>query len=156
MRKQGLTRRDLRTLALWAIFSEEVGKASPEETIHEFAREFGGGEGTGFLDTTTLSYAKKLVSAVHEHMSEIDRAIDKRSRTWPRERMPKVDLSILRLALAEIVYLKEVPLEVAIDEALDLADEFSTHASPKFINGVLMGALEELGYAVQSAKKRRL
>ena len=53
--------------------------------------------------------------------------------------MPRVDLAILRLAVGEILYVKEAPFEVVIDEALEMCKEFSTHASPRFVNGVIMG-----------------
>jgi len=93
-----------------------------------------------------------LFLAAVNNVSEIDNAISRASQGWQISRMPKIDLSILRLALAEANYLKETPLEVVIDEALELSKEFSTHASPRFVNGVLMGIFREIGYVPKSTK----
>ena len=70
--------------------------------------------------------------------------IARASQGWALSRMPKVDLAILRLAVAEVLYVKSAPLEVVINEALELCKEFSTHASPRFVNGVLMGIFREV------------
>jgi len=144
LRKRGITRRDARILALWALFAWEVGRA-PEETIDDLFRELCLQKGVPDTPDENLLYSKKIVSSVKDNIEELDKAIARASKGWPLARMPKTDLTILRLAVAEVIYLK-VPLEVAINEALDLAREFSTHASPKFLNGVLMGVFREMGY----------
>lgn len=90
-----------------------------------------------------LKYSERLFLSAVEHLKEIDSLISRVSQGWALSRMPKVDLTILRLALAEFLYVQEAPLEVVIDEALELCKEFSTPASPKFVNGVLMGIVRE-------------
>ncbi len=139
-----MKRHESRILALSALFCWEVGKGSPQDAFSQVAKDFfGAGTEPGSVDQ--YSYSGKLFLAAVTNVSEIDRAISKASQGWPVSRMPKVDLSILRLAVAEANYLKETPLEVVIDEALELSKEFSTYASPRFVNGVLMGVFRQLG-----------
>ena len=106
-----------------------------------------GGCGEAGPQRALFAYAKTLFLTAAGSAGEIDPLIAKASQGWQISRMPKVDLSILRLALAEVLYLKETPMEIVIDEALELSKEFSTHASPRFVNGVLMGILREMGHA---------
>ena len=70
-------------------------------------------------------------------MSEIDEIITNNSKKWKKERISKVDIAILRLAIYEIYFSQEVPNSVAINEAVELAKEFGTEQSPAFINGIL-------------------
>ncbi|HHW27831.1 MAG TPA: transcription antitermination factor NusB [Firmicutes bacterium] len=151
MTTKTMRRHDARIMALSALFCWEVGKFSPEEAFSGVARDFF--DAPGAADKVThYNYAGKLFLAAVNNVSEIDNAISRASQGWPISRMPRIDLSILRLALAEANYLKEVPLEVVIDEALELSKEFSTHASPRFVNGVLMGIFREMGYVPKSTK----
>ena len=73
---------------------------------------------------------------VHEHMEEIDAILAGAAKGWDVERMNKVDLAILRLAVYEMKF-DEVPVAVAINEAVELAKKFSSDEAPAFINGVL-------------------
>lgn len=68
---------------------------------------------------------------------ELDKAINENTEGWTVSRMNRVDLSVIRLALYEMRYDDEVPLRVAINEAVDLAREYGGDESPKFVNGVL-------------------
>ncbi|MCD8038055.1 MAG: transcription antitermination factor NusB [Lachnospiraceae bacterium] len=72
-----------------------------------------------------------------ERLDEIDAMINKQAKGWTTERMGKVDVTILRLAVYEIVFDDDVPAGVAINEAVELAKKFGQEASPGFINGVL-------------------
>jgi len=138
-----MTRRDARIVALSALFCWEVGKIQPQEALRHLESEFWNQSGADI--SRGFDYAGKLVAAAASHAGQIDGAIDRASHGWPVMRMPKVDLCIIRLAVAEAVYLRGAPLEVVVDEALELAKEFGTHASPRFVNGVLMGVLREFG-----------
>jgi transcription antitermination protein NusB len=81
-------------------------------------------------------FMETLVRGASEHASEIDRRITEKSENWRLERMPAVDRNILRLAVYEMNELK-TPAPVVIDEALELARQFSGDESVSFINGVL-------------------
>ena len=82
-------------------------------------------------------YARENADGIVDHQDEIDEQITTHSRDWKLERMPAVDRALLRIAVWEILYNDEVPTAVAIDEAVELAKEFSTDDSGAFVHGVL-------------------
>ncbi|WP_314647483.1 transcription antitermination factor NusB [uncultured Microbacterium sp.] len=82
-------------------------------------------------------YAREIVDGIIDHRDEIDEHITTHSRDWKLDRMPAVDRALLRIGAWEIVYNDEVPTAVAIDEAVELAKEFSTDDSGAFVHGVL-------------------
>ena len=79
---------------------------------------------------------KKYV-AVKEHLSEIDAMINDKAENWSVERMGKVELTILRLAIFEMKFDDDVPVNVAINEAVELAKKFGQDNSGAFVNGIL-------------------
>ena len=85
-----------------------------------------------------------LVVGVGEHVEELDAAIAARAKGWTLVRMPVLDLNILRLGAYELAHRPEVPLAVAIDEAVELAKRFSTDDSGRFVNGVLSALVDDL------------
>lgn len=82
-------------------------------------------------------YAREIVDGVADHLDEIDELIASYSQGWSIDRMPNVDRSVLRIASWEILHNPEMPVAVAIDEAVELAKEYSTEDSGRFVNGVL-------------------
>ncbi|MGD9607594.1 MAG: transcription antitermination factor NusB [Leucobacter sp.] len=82
-------------------------------------------------------YAREIVDGVADHRDEIDELIAGYAQGWTLERMPNVDRALLRLTAWEILHNPEVPTAVAIDEAVELAKEYSTDDSARFVNGVL-------------------
>lgn len=84
------------------------------------------------------SYVKKLTDGFLQKKEEIDAIINENLVDWNFDRLSKIDLSIMRIALYELKYLK-VPYKVAINEAVELAKQYSGDKSPSFINGVLGG-----------------
>jgi transcription antitermination protein NusB len=87
-------------------------------------------------------YAAELVRGVQAHREEIDRLLAENSRGWTLDRMPAVDRNILRIGGYELLWGSEVPEAVAISEAVLLAGDVSTDASPAFVNGLLARLLE--------------
>ena len=85
-----------------------------------------------------------LVSGVEAHRDRLDEAIAARARGWTIERMPVIDLNVLRLAAFELAERPEVPIAVVLDEAVELSKRFSTDDSPRFVNGVLSALVEDL------------
>ncbi len=83
------------------------------------------------------NYAKMLVRNVVTHLPEIDRKIDESAKQWRVERFQKMDLMLLRLAVAELQYNPQVETATVIDETLELADRFTDEDSKKFIHGIL-------------------
>ena len=83
------------------------------------------------------TYIETKYKAVLEKISEIDALIDEKSKDWKTKRMNKADLAILRLAVYEMKYEDDIPVKVAINEAVELAKMYGTDNSPSFVNGVL-------------------
>ena len=82
-------------------------------------------------------FATALVEAVEENLERIDALVSAASVDWELSRMPVVDLSVLRIAVAELISWPETPVAVILDEAVELAKQFSTEESGGFVNGVL-------------------
>lgn len=84
-----------------------------------------------------IEFAQSIVSGVSENLESIDSIIGSAAVGWTVDRMPKVDLSILRVAVYEIRFGREVPPAVAVNEAVELAKVYCDERSPRFINGLL-------------------
>ena len=82
-------------------------------------------------------FAVELVEGTTSHLEVIDELLQNTSKNWKLHRMPVVDLSILRCAAYEILYLSDIDPATSINEAVEIAKIYSTPDSPKFINGVL-------------------
>ena len=83
------------------------------------------------------TYIFKKVEKISEKLEEIDAKINEVSEGWKTGRMGKVDLTLIRLAVYEMLYEEDVPAKVAINEAVELAKQYGTDNSPSFVNGVL-------------------
>ena len=88
----------------------------------------------GFPQKPSLS---KEIKKITTHLKKIDKIIAQSAPEWPVNKLNKVDLAILRLAIYELIIVKKAPPKVIIDEAIEIAKEFGTEKTPKFINGVL-------------------
>lgn len=114
---------------------------------HAFARLFGCEDNyADILDKSDieeqptvddLAYAQEVLSGIQEHAEEIDALIRELAINWSIERMPRVDLSILRVAIYEMLYLDDIPESVSINEAVELAKRFGGERSSAYINGML-------------------
>ena len=87
-------------------------------------------------------YISQICSEFKTHKQEIDKMISEFAFGWDIERLFKIDKDILRIAIIELVYIKDAPHKVIIDEALELAKKYSTDDSPSFINGILARVVE--------------
>ncbi|MBE0600838.1 MAG: transcription antitermination factor NusB [Firmicutes bacterium] len=98
--------------------------------------------GKGMPSGDDQTFIEDVLSGVQAHQQEIDGLIAEHSSgEWTLERVPKVDLSILRLAVYEMLYRSDVPDNVSISEAMEMADKYSEPKSGRYINGVL-GAIQ--------------
>lgn len=89
------------------------------------------------------AYTRELVTGYAERAERIDELLAQYTVGWPLDRMPVVDRNLLRLATFELLWRDDVPDPVVLDEAVQLAKQFSTDESPGFVNG-LLGRLKEL------------
>lgn len=83
------------------------------------------------------AFAEDLIHGAIEHLDEIDTVIRSYLRNWDFERIAKIDLAILRLAIYEMLKRRDIPPIVSINEAIDLSKEFSIPDAKRFINGIL-------------------
>ena len=96
------------------------------------------------LDDDTHAFADALVRGTKSNQAKIDHAISQFAEHWDLERMAVVDRNILRLAVYELLWMADVPPEVAINEAIEIAKKFGTKESSRFINGLLDRIHKEL------------
>jgi N utilization substance protein B len=90
-------------------------------------------------------YLLRLVSAVDEHLNDIDRAVAAALTNWRPERLSAIDRNLLRLGAAELMWIDDVPPLVTLQEAILLAEKYGTAESPRFVNGVLDALMRQVG-----------
>jgi N utilization substance protein B len=123
-------RRKGRELALQLLYQADV-TSDPSPAALELALSRSSGS------ERTKEFARRLARGVLEHRAEIDRILQESSTNWRLGRMAKVDLNILRIATYEMLYCPDIPMNVSIDEALEVSKRYGSEESPPFINGVL-------------------
>ncbi|RRD31394.1 transcription antitermination factor NusB [Streptococcus minor] len=127
------SRRHLRQRALQAIVSLEFGQ-DPLQAA-QFSYLYDQEE---IQEAEIPLFLLQLVTGVDQHRDELDRELEPHLKSgWSMDRLTTIDKSILRLGLFEIRYCDETPDRVAVNEAIELAKDFSDQASAKFINGIL-------------------
>ena len=124
-----MTRKEERELAFTLIFEKIFNEEFTVEEIFNNAIE------SRLIENNTFAFS--IAQLTYEHCEEIDNIINEISVGWKVERLPKVSLAILRLALCEILYVPSVPNGVSINEAVELAKKFASQEDSSFINGVL-------------------
>ncbi len=123
-------RRKARVIALQVLYEvDSVGHDVETALTHLLAE--------GRLPDENAAFVRELVSGVIQNKEKIDQHIKNFAPAWPVEQIPLVDRNILRLAIFEILLDNNVPVKVAINEAVELAKMFGSDNSPKFVNGVL-------------------
>lgn len=123
-------RREGRELALQALYALDLNPMAVQAALGLFWEEHQAPLGI-------KEFAEQLVNGVIVHRDELDRRIKEKSKNWALSRMAKVDLNILRLAAYELVYRDDIPKNVTINEAIEVAKKFGSEDSPAFVNGIL-------------------
>lgn len=95
------------------------------------------------LNRDAFYYARRLVDGVHGHLEDIDAVLTKYAEHWKIHRMAAVDRNLLRLGLYELMFVREVPFPIVINEALEIVKEFSDQEGTQFLNGILDAARKE-------------
>lgn len=114
------------------LFSMELSKSSVEEVVEVFVDNY-----EDNIKEIDLEYIKSVLNGVVDNKEEIDKIIEENLQNWKINRISKVNLAILRLGVYEMVYNRDVPNRVALNEALELTKVYSDEKSVSFINGVL-------------------
>lgn len=135
-----MKRSAIRELTFRLIYSLEIQKAENLEEQIELYLECNEVE-----DEEAKKYIKDAILGINEHIEEIQELIEKNLKAdWKIDRISKIDLSLLKLAIYEIKY-KEIPYKVAINESLELAKKYGEETSKNFINGILASVVKEIG-----------
>ena len=123
-------RRKARELVTQILFHMEYNPGNPNKSFELICENFN-------APKSLRAFSKELVRGVCENRNSIDDLIKKASKNWRLERMSRVDRSILRLSVYEMMFMDNIPHKVSIDEAVELGKKYGTEESGAFINGVL-------------------
>lgn len=140
-------RRDGRVAAMQFLFSWSLNKpTSLKDDLDLFF---------GQLEQPRDHYAfgEELIHGAIEHQEEIDGHIRSLAHNWEFERIARIDLAILRMAIYEMLFRKDIPPVVSINEAIDLSKQFSNADAKRFINGILDRLKDQLGRDARKAEK---
>ena len=99
------------------------------------------------------AFGEELIHGVIDNLADIDGRIRGLAHNWDFDRIAKIDLAILRLAIFEMIYRKDIPPVVSINEAIDLSKEFSNLDAKRFINGILDRLKDQLGRDARKVEK---
>jgi len=133
-----------RERALQALYQIDVSATDLEEALSRFWKSFEP------VEQEVRELAEALVRGVAEHRREVDAAIESVSTNWRLDRMAKVDRNVLRLATYELIHSADVPVKVAINEAIELGKKYGSESSGAFVNGVL----DKIAGALPAARRR--
>lgn len=130
-------RRQARTLTVQVLFHMEFSRDDPEESFQLISESFDSPPGI-------LDFSRHQVLGIWKNREDLDKLIGRASKNWRLERMSRVDRNILRVGVFEMLFMKDIPPKVSIDEAVELGKEFGTEESGAFINGILDNIYNQL------------
>lgn len=135
-------RREARRLALDVLYEAEIRDSLPLDAFHArvadgWVTSSEGAAGDEAASPEALRYAEELVTGVQTHQADIDALITGYADRWAIQRMPVIDRTVVRMALFELLWRDDIPVPVAINEAVELVKELSTDDSGRFVNGLL-------------------
>jgi N utilization substance protein B len=123
-------RRKAREIALQMLYQMEVNPGELEAALELFWKGLSASQ-------QVKEFVNRIVEGVHVRQEEIDQLLAKHSEHWRLDRMDRVDKSILRMGVFEIMFCEDIPVKVAMNEAVDLGKKFGAAESGAFINGIL-------------------
>ncbi|MFC1522940.1 transcription antitermination factor NusB [Elusimicrobiota bacterium] len=130
------SRREGRELCLQALYLHDNCGLSPQDSW-DTASKNGGANEEKTLSTAIIKFARALYLGTIEYQESLNDIIQKQCLNWQIERMAVLDRNILRMATYEIIHTPDTPIKVIINEAVEIAKNFSTEESGKFVNGIL-------------------
>ncbi len=130
-------RKQAREGAMQLLFQMDSNEEFTRENLDMYLENFP-------FDKGETDYIEAIVEGVLENREEIDNSIQQNLQGWLLDRIAKVDLATLRLAIFEIQHMKDIPIEVSINEAIEIAKKYSTDESYKYVNGVLGGFVRSM------------
>lgn len=132
-----MNRRKSRELAMKLLFEISINKNDFEEVINNYKEENDNKD----ID---FNYVTRVLKGIEDNREEIDSKIQKNLSGWKMERVSKVSISILRLAVYEILFEDEIPMKVSVNEAVELSKNYSEDKAWAFVNGVLGSIAKEM------------
>ncbi len=132
-----MSRKSAREYAYKLVFEYIFDKDASTPTLSEIFKDPN-------LNTSDAEYIRAVYEAVQAHYDDIIESIKRNAKNFKLERIFKPDLAALILAIAEMQYIDDIPLNVSIFEAIELVKMYSTDKSYQFVNGVLAGVYKEL------------
>lgn len=148
-----MSRRDARERAFQLLYQLSVQADDVDQQIGEFMTnmsDYHDGEKEIIYSDDERAYIQRISGGFRFYLERLDNSFTPFLKDWAKERLPKVDLAILRLAACEILFMPEVPLNVSINEAVLLAKKYSTPESRSYINGVLGKIVKPEGDILQA------
>jgi len=119
------------------LYQMEINEDYSDDSLEIYLKNFS-------FDEIEKEYLLDAFNKIKKYREEIDKYIDANIEGWNIDRLAKVDLAVLRIAVYEILYRKDIPIEVSINEAIEIVKKYSTEESFKFINGVLGGFVRSI------------
>ncbi len=130
------SRRKSRILAFQALYAWDAsGGASQEADSFGWLEE----EKRASIDEEVAAFARLLIAGTLENIEAVDEAIRSHLENWSFERLKRVDLAVLRISAYSLMYQREIPAQITIDEAIEIVKEYGSEDSYRFVNGVLDG-----------------
>ena len=123
-------RRKAREIALQVLYGVAVSNSDWERSLAEIVER-------RKSSPETEEYARRIVELVMENAEDLDRRISERLENWDLDRVALIDRTILRIALAELIFLPATPMKVIINEAIEIAHTYSSKDAGRFVNGIL-------------------
>jgi N utilization substance protein B len=136
-----MSRRKARVLAFQALYCHDAS-GTPLDELLTFDWEAGK---SALGDESVLAFARALTAGTVENLEEVDTHIARHLRNWELSRLKRVDLAVLRTAAYSLLFQKDIPGGVVIEEAVAISREYGADGSFKFINGVLDSILKSKG-----------
>ncbi len=137
-------RHEGRTLAVQFLFQRDFNQGDLQEALAEFWSGHKAGP-------KVRAFAVELIQGVEREREQLDKLLARYAANWEVKRMGAVDRNVMRLALYEMQFCKDIPPVVSINEAIDLAKELSSDESGKFVNGILDRARKEMDRPARAA-----
>ena len=145
-----MSRRYAREDTFRIIFESLINKMEKDDYLADYFESVKNpaSEDGAFLNTADKDdndYVERAVDGVLARREELDKIIEENLRGWEVNRISKVSIAVLRLALFEIMYMDDVPMKVAINEAVEIAKRYDSRECASFVNGALASAAKKLG-----------
>jgi N utilization substance protein B len=131
-----LTRRQIREKVLQVLYAQELSKDPIEKVKKDLLQDID--------EKESFTFAEKLIQYSIDNRQRYDDLIKTTVDNWDIERIALIDFIIIKMCLSEFFYFEEIPPKVSINEAIDLAKDYSTRNSGKFVNGILDSLLNSL------------